>query len=134
MTTLSLHPFEDRFVERFFHGLESSGEKLITPPVDLFESGDAYRIELELPGVSKEAIEVKLDGLVLSVEAKRERAELSDGVQKHRSERSHGRYSRRFKLSNDIRKDQIKVAYDHGLLTVTIPKSEQEKVRTLEVN
>jgi HSP20 family protein len=134
MTTLSLHPFEDRFVERFFHGLESSGEKLITPPVDLFESGDAYRIELELPGVSKEAIEVKLDGLVLSVEAKRERAELSDGVQQHRSERSHGRYSRRFKLSNDIRKDQIKVAYDHGVLTVTIPKSEQEKVRTLEVN
>lgn len=102
------------------------GDGLPTPAqikVDVKESGDAYTVVAEIPGVPKEDIQVAVDGNVVSLRAEIKQQDSTGQDEKMlRSERYYGAVSRSFQLASDIDQGQAKAKYDNGVLTLTLPK------------
>lgn len=102
------------------------GDPLPTPgqiKVDVTETDTGYVISAEVPGVPKEDIHVSLDGNVVSLRAEvsqQDKQSKDDKVL--RSERYFGSVARSFQLPTDIDAEQAKAKYDHGVLTLTLPK------------
>ncbi|OIP15167.1 MAG: heat-shock protein Hsp20 [Comamonadaceae bacterium CG_4_9_14_3_um_filter_60_33] len=104
------------------------GDALPTPAqikVDVKENGDAYTVQAEIPGVPKEDIQVAVDGNVVSLRAEiKQQDSTSQDEKTLRSERYYGAVSRSFQLASDIDQTQAKAKYDHGVLTLTLPKKQ----------
>jgi len=102
-----------------------------TPPVDLHETPEAYIIAAEIPGVSREDIDIQFhDGRITLSGVRRERT--SPCEQYHRVERGHGSFSRTFQLPIPIDAEHITADLHEGVLTVTCPKS-AEAVRRIRI-
>ncbi|NCN70539.1 MAG: Hsp20/alpha crystallin family protein [Rhodoferax sp.] len=93
--------------------------------VDVKESGDAYTIHAEIPGVPKEDIQVAVDGNMVTLRAEVKQQDSTGQDEKLlRSERYYGAVSRSFQLASDIDQAQAKAKYDNGVLTLTLPKKQ----------
>lgn len=91
------------------------------PSVDIFESAQAFTVVLDLPGVAKDQIHVSIEGGTLEVDARRD----------HASGSYH--YMRSFSLPNSVDRDKIGADYKSGVLTVILPKDEQQKPRRVQI-
>ena len=102
-----------------------------TPPVDLYETAQAYVLTAELPGLRRDQVEIHADGSRLVIRGHRDSSPAEGGSceQYHRVERGHGRFSRAFNLPEAIEVDAITADLSNGLLTVTIPKAGREARR-----
>ena len=88
---------------------------------DVTDEGDSYLIAIELPGYKKEEIEVSLETKYLTITAKPEKAE-GEVEKKYLSrERVHGEFSRTYTVQN-VDESGIRVAYESGVLMITLPK------------
>lgn len=103
---------------------------------DVTDEGDHYLLEADLPGFDKKDIHLDLNGDVLTIQAERHSKvdEQDNKGRVVRMERSYGSYSRQFNVS-EIDADNIKAAYDNGVLKLTLPKkvTVQPESRTLEI-
>ena len=97
---------------------------------DILDSGDAYRLDMELPGFKKEEIKVSLEGKLLTVSAKREAVEEKD-LHYLRRERRAGSVTRSFTLSG-IDTDGIEVLHENGVLSIILPKTKPIKPEVKE--
>lgn len=105
------------------------------PVVDVRETKDALEMKAELPGVTIEDVDVSVENGVLTLagEKKREWEENSEGEGFHVMERRYGRFERRFTLPRSVDSEKVSAHFDHGLLTITLPKVEKAKPRRIEV-
>lgn len=103
------------------------------PPVNVYEDKDHLAIEAQLPGIDLNDIElsVKEQTLNLRGERKAEAEKSKDGY--HVREARYGAFSRSFSLPNTVNADEAKASYDKGVLTITIPKQEKAKPRTIQI-
>ena len=102
-----------------------------SPLADVSETDDSYLVHVELPGVRKDQVDVQLQDreLVISGEIKEEQ----ENGKRRRSSRRTGRFEYRAMLPGDIKPDQVSAQLADGVLTVTVPKSEAAKPRTIEI-
>jgi HSP20 family protein len=102
------------------------------PAVDLYEDKDNFVLKTEVPGMKKEEIEVSLhqDMVILSGERK---LDTPEGAEISRSERFAGRFQRSLTLPKPVDGGKVKASYKDGILTVTLPKTEESKPRQIEV-
>ena len=127
-----LMPFGRNDLYRPFRELENlersffSGKELGSFKTDIKDTGDAYVLEADLPGVKKEDIHIDIDGDYLSISAQRNASkEEKDNKGNYiRCERSYGSFSRSFDISS-VQAEGITAAYDNGVLTLTMPKKDQ---------
>jgi len=103
------------------------------PPVDIFEEPDALRITAEVPGVSPENLKISLENNVLSIHGTKEQVAQERSERVHRYERTYGAFERSFTLPATVDANNIKASYEHGVLTLTLPKVEKAKPRQIEV-
>jgi HSP20 family protein len=103
------------------------------PPVDIQETAEAYRLVAELPGMTKEDINITLENNVLrlSGERKFEKDIKKDGYQ--RVERTYGTFARAFTLPSQVNHDKVEASFENGLLTISVPKAEQAKPRKITI-
>ena len=103
------------------------------PAVDVYEDKDTVQVKAELAGLKKEDIEISLqDGyLVLSGERKQE--EKQDNGEVYRSERWVGHFHRTISLPCRVQSDKIEATYNEGVLTVTLPKAEEAKLKQIPI-
>ncbi|WP_404312429.1 Hsp20/alpha crystallin family protein [Agrococcus terreus] len=101
-------------------------------PMDLYRSGDHYVVHVDLPGVDPGSIDLDVDASTLTIQAERTLG-AADGAQWLAQERPAGRYVRQLSLGSDIDQDAIHAAYEHGVLTLTIPVAERAKPRKITV-
>ena len=97
------------------------------PATDIQETATAYVIQTELPGLSKDAIRVRLEDHVLQIEGERtaEKTQRNANANTYHSiERVHGKFLRRFRLPEDIIVAQVQAAYKDGVLKIDLPKKE----------
>ena len=106
-----------------------------TPSVDIEEAEDKYLIKADLPGVARDDIEVKLENGVLSIRGEKRTEKTSDeeGGKRHRTERFHGTFARSFTLPDAVRADAIDASYRDGVLSLTIPKAEEVKPKSIDI-
>jgi len=105
-----------------------------TPAADLYESNEAFVLEMELPGFTHDDVEVTIEQGVLTIRGvRRARAEES-GETYHLRERASGRFSRSFALPSSVNADEVEASFEEGILTVDLPKASEAKPRKIEVN
>ena len=107
-------------MERSFFG-ESRGNALSSFRTDVVDTGDAYKLDAELPGFKKEDIKIDVENDVLTISAERKLDNDESKPNFVKRERFYGSYSRSFDVSG-IEVDQIEAAYNDGVLTLTMPK------------
>lgn len=103
------------------------------PAVDVFEEAENIRITAEIPGVQPENIAISLEGNLLTISGTKQQEAEEKTERVHRYERVYGAFERAFTLPASVEPKDIKARYDHGVLTVTLPKSEKAKPRQIEV-
>ena len=103
-----------------------------TPPVDLYETADAFVLTAELPGLSREDIDLHAEESRIVIRGQRASG-LVPCDQYHRVERGHGPFSRAFLLPEPIDVDGVTADLTSGVLTVTIPKAPVATARKVEV-
>lgn len=109
------------FVERVVP-LEDKGHDF-TPACDIIESGEEYKILLDLPGLSKKEINIALKDQVLTIKGERAE-ELDEGESYRRQERTSGVFSRSFALPENVNTAETDARFRNGVLTVSMPKSD----------
>jgi HSP20 family protein len=105
-----------------------------SPPLDVYQDKDNVFVKAELPGMTKDEIDISLqdDALVISGERKHEK-ESKEG-EAFRSERYFGRFHRSVTLPTRVDGEKVKATYKDGILTVTLPKAEDAKPKQIQVN
>lgn len=110
----------------------AEGQEYILPQVNIFEEENGYLLQAEMPGVSKEGLEVLLEGNELTILGHRHSPE-GQGEAIFR-ESQDADYRRVFELDPTIDASRIAATMDQGVLTVTLPKSEEVKPRRIKIN
>lgn len=108
--------------------------KFWSPPLDVIETPDSVQIVMNLPGVDTAGIELTLAGHMLTVSGLLPSPDLGAGGTKHLSERPAGEFRRSIPLPAAVDPEKITAACQHGVLTVTVAKSEQQKSRKIPVS
>lgn len=105
----------------------------MSPRADISEGEREFRIQMDLPGVKADHLEIDLENQTLTVKASREN-ELPEGFQSRRRERPDtGRFERSFTLGTSVDADNIAAHLDSGVLQITLPKSDKSLPRKIEV-
>ena len=102
-------------------------------PIDAYKEGDNYVIEMDLPGVDPDKIELTVENNVLSVSATRESVKEESKSNTLLTERFSGTFSRSVYLSNQLDSENIHATYEKGVLTLTIPISASTRSRKIEI-
>ena len=105
-----------------------------TPALDLYEDKDNLVVKAELPGMKREEIEISVHDGTLSISGERKYEEKNQDAEPYRSERFWGRFHRTLALPKPVQSDKAKATYKDGILTVTLPKTEEAKPKQIEVN
>ena len=100
--------------------------------VNLWEEGDALKAELEVPGLTSDQVEISVAAGELTIELHRPDAK-QEGVVYHRRERPVGEFKRVLRLPFDVDSDGVAAELREGVLTITLPKAESAKPRTIHV-
>jgi len=103
------------------------------PALDVHEDKDKFTVNLELPGLKREEIDVHLEDGSLVISGERKSETVSEGTEVHRQERYYGKFSRALTLPTAVAADKVKAAYKDGILTVTLPKAEEAKPKHIDV-
>jgi HSP20 family protein len=138
--TTRWEPFEEveRMRTEFARLLEGSGAFAsvpgiaFIPPADVEETDDAYIIELEVPGIPREDIEVQISGGRLIVSGERKEKERV-GLLRKRTRRV-GRFQYEIQLPSDVDGQNVSAHLEHGELTIRVPKSSGDRPRRISVD
>jgi HSP20 family protein len=104
------------------------------PPVDIYETEDAIVLKAELPGIDPKDVEVRVEDNTLYLKGERNYEKEVNEQNYHRIERSYGSFARSFTLPNSISAEKVKAEYKDGLLTLTMPKREEAKPKTIKID
>ena len=92
------------------------------PLADVYETHDSFVVQIELPGLSQDDVEVELDADQLTLRGERRMGDKTRPESFHRMERSYGSFSRSFQLSEDVDPERVTARFKDGLLRVELPK------------
>ncbi|XP_028796781.1 18.1 kDa class I heat shock protein-like [Neltuma alba] len=118
-------------------GFPSEMSSFAHAEVDWKETPAAHVFKADVPGMKKDEVKVEIEeGKILQISGRRNREQEEKTDTWHRIERSSGSFSRRFRLPEDAKVDQVKAAMENGVLTVTVPREGVKKpdVRFIEIS
>lgn len=104
-----------------------------SPAVDIRETDEALILTAELPGLTKEDVQITLENQVLTLSGERKFEKEAKGENFHRIERSYGAFTRAFTLPTHVKTEKVDASFEHGVLTVTLPKMEESKPRRISI-
>lgn len=105
-----------------------------TPALDVHEDKDNYTVQAELPGMKREDIEVSLHDGTLSISGERKSETKHQDAEVCRAERYFGHFQRTVALPSAVAADKVKASYKDGVLTITLPKTEEAKPKQIDVS
>ena len=140
---LSLHRDVNRLFDDLFRGtgqMPTSSQRegaeggMLMPQMDVSETERELKICVELPGVSENDVDIRLEDDVLVIRAEKKFDRKDEKENYHFVERSYGTFQRALRLPGQVNPDQVQARFENGVLTVTVPKSEQtERSRRIQI-
>ncbi|HXN51295.1 MAG TPA: Hsp20/alpha crystallin family protein [Candidatus Acidoferrum sp.] len=122
----------------FGNGLGHTGqESNLTPwapAVDIFETENELVVKADLPDVNPQDLDIRVENNVLTIRGERKFETKVHEDDYLRIERAYGSFSRSFSLANSVKSDAIKADYQNGVLTLSLPKTEEAKPKQIKVN
>lgn len=107
-----------------------SQERYVTPPVDIYENGEALVVTADLPGVAKENLDVRVENNLLTIRGKPSHLAPGDPIYREYELVS---FFRQFELNEKVDQSKISAELKHGVLTLHLPKAQEAKPRRIEV-
>jgi HSP20 family protein len=104
------------------------------PAMDLVESGDAYVLRADLPGLAESDVNIELEDNVLTISGERKTDAESRGEGYYRIERGFGTFSRSLTLPEGVDPDSVQARFERGVLEVMVPKPAQRKPRKVAIS
>ena len=126
----------DRLFEAPLAELDRTSQLLSgwTPALDIYEDKDNVVVKAEVPGMKREEIEVSLHDGTLSISGERKSEGKYEDAETYRAERFLGKFQRTVTLPTPVSADKVKAQYKDGILTVTLPKTEEAKPKHIDVS
>ncbi len=123
--------FDDAFTRPW--GLTNGGRGMSMPAVDMYQTDNDVVVKMAVPGIKPEDVQISVTGDTLTV--KGEIKENNDNKQKayHIREQRWGSFERVLSLPTDVKTDKAQAEFENGVLTVTLPKAEEVKPKTITV-
>jgi HSP20 family protein len=106
-------------------------EQFVAPPASVIEAGDGYTLEIEMPGVTKEGLDISFENNDLTIVGRRSLPQVEGTLFHHESRPEN--FRRTFELDPSIDGDKISAKIEQGLVTLTLPKAENVKPRKITV-
>ncbi len=103
------------------------------PRADISETDDSFSVNVEVPGIKREDVKISLEDHVLNISGENKLEKEEKGKKFHRIERYYGSFSRSFTLPENVDEEKIEAGFKDGLLTLTIPKTEIKKPKSIEI-
>ena len=124
-------PFRD--LDRLTQQVFGTATRPAAMPIDAYRRGEEFIVELDLPGVQPDSIDLTIEKNVLTVHAERRRDD-TEGLELLVGERPHGTFSRQLFLGDTLDTDAIQADYVDGVLTLRLPVAERAKPRRVAIN
>jgi HSP20 family protein len=109
-------------------------EGVWNPSVDISETKDNVIIKAEMPGLSKEDVKISVHDNMLTLTGEKKQEKEEKETNYHRVERNYGAFSRSFTLPTSVKNDNIKATYKDGVLSITLPKTEEVKPKEIPIS
>lgn len=133
MALVRSDPFRE--IDRFFQqALGGPGERNWSMPLDAYRKDDMFLLQLDVPGIAPDSVELTVDNHVLTIKATRHAPTMQEGVQPVIAERPWGEFTRQVLLGDNLDIEKIQAEYEGGVLTVTLPVAEHAKPRRIDVS
>lgn len=126
---LPRHAAWNDLLNEVFHNRQHTNRFSNKPAINIRELKDGYAIELAAPGLKKEDFEIKVEKDQLLVTATKKEAESKEKENFKRKEFNYLNFKRSFHLPETLDADKIEASYEAGILTLTVPKKEEEIVK-----
>ncbi|MBO0695188.1 MAG: Hsp20/alpha crystallin family protein [Verrucomicrobia bacterium] len=107
-------------------------EQFVAPPSSVMEAGDGYTLEVEMPGVSKDGLDISVDNNELTIVGRRSVPAVEGTLIHHESRQEN--FRRTFELDPSIDANKISAKVEQGLVMLTLPKAEHVKPRKITVS
>lgn len=126
--------FETFMNDDFFKAPSSSSDLILRPNLDIAESDKEYAVSIEIPGVEEKDIKLEVEDRTLTVSGEKNRESDEFGKNWHRVERSYGSFQRVLSLPDDVNENKINALFKNGVLTVSLPRSQDSKNKKKTIN
>jgi HSP20 family protein len=131
---MTLREAMDRlFDDAFTRPLANNGRNWGAPAIDLYQTDDNVVVKAALPGLKADDVQISITGDVLTLKGEFKQNHEVKETTYHIKEQRYGSFERSVMLPTDVETDKAKADFENGILTVTLPKAEQVKPRTITV-
>jgi len=128
----------NRLFDEFFTGSPERRRELLegewAPSVDIAETDENVVVTAELPGVNQDEVNISVINNVLTLKGEKKEEKEIKKENYHRIERNYGSFQRSVSLPTGVQADKAKATYKDGVLTITIPKAEEAKPKSIKIN
>lgn len=131
---VSLREAMDRLLEEsFVRPYGSSGGRATSLALDVYEQDEDIKVRASIPGIKPEDIDISITGDTLTIRGETQEEKEEQQGNYHMRERRFGAFHRSITLPTMVNADQAEATYENGVLTLTLPKAEEAKPKSIEV-
>ena len=123
--------FDDAFTQPFS---TRDGWSASTPAVDMYQTEDEIVVKASLPGIKADEVQINVTGDVLTLKGEVKHEEEKNDRSWHIREQRWGSFQRSVALPTNVVSDKAKAEFENGILTITLPKAEEVRPRTITIN
>lgn len=120
-------------MDEFFTDAVATRQSSYAPSIDISETEKQYLIDVEVPGINKDDIDLNIENNTLTISGERKFEKKEDNKQYHRVESHYGSFSRSFTLPDNVDVESISATYNNGILNITVDKSEQQTKKQIKI-
>lgn len=122
-----------REMNRLLENMRPAIPGAVFPAINIYDNGEAYIAQAELPGVDPQEVEVTVTGNTLTLAGKRGDDPVAEKAAYLRRERAGGQFNRAFKLPEAVDSGKVQAIFRNGILQVMMPRAEQAKARKVSI-
>ena len=123
----------NRMFSDFFEESSEKGVATITPAIDLVDGKDKVTVNVEVPGMNKDDVDISLKDDLLTIRGEKKEEKEEKEENRYYVERTYGSFLRTITLPSRVKADEVKATYKDGVLKIELPKAEEDKVREVKV-
>ncbi len=130
---MTLREAMDRlFDDAFTRPISMSGGSIV-PAIDVYQNADEVVVKASLPGLKAEDVQISVTADILTLRGEFKEENEQEGKTYHLRENRYGAFERQVMLPTDVQTDKAKADFENGILTITLPKAETVKPRTISI-
>ena len=130
---MTLREAMDRLFDDAFTRPINMGAVSTMPAIDLYQNEDDLVVKAILPGLTQEDVQISVTADVLTLRGEFKNIENTEGTTYHIREQRYGMFERAIPLPTDVEVDKAKAVFENGILTITLPKAEAVKPKTITI-